>query len=220
MKYFSLLILSALLTNMGIAQNLFRLQDPVSSKSFNPEKYSGIRGTPFLMDKWIKGNVSTPRGMYEGLELKFNVYDNAIFFNKNDESFELVDDITSFTLMPKADDFATHMVFKNGIKGADLRGNEFVQVLLEGKTGLYKLNVKQLSEMSEINAGIVKTFANTYNYYIKIDDKLQFIKLNKAEVLSALADKQEKVQAYINEKKYNFRKESELVDVLKYYASL
>ncbi len=220
MKYFIFSMLGLMLTIVGEAQNLFLLQDPVSAKSFNPEKYSGIRGTPFLMDKWLKGNVSTPRGIYQGLDLKFNVYDNALFFNKNDESFELVDDITSFTLMPKADDIATHMVFKKGIKGADLRGSEFVQVLLEGKAGLYKLNVKQLSEMSEINAGIVKTFANTYNYYISLDNKLQFIKLNKAEILNTLSDKQEKVQAYINEKKYNFRKEAELVDVLKFYATL
>jgi hypothetical protein len=208
-----------LLTGSTYSQNVYQLQDPVSSKNFNPEKYSGIRGTPFLADKWIKGSVSIARGVYPNLELKFNVYDNTLFFNKNDESFEFQEDVISFTLMPKEDP-ATHMIFKRGISGADLRGNEFVQVLLEAEMGLYKLDVKQLTEMSEINAGIVKTFANTAKYYIGKSGKLKFLKLNKQEVLAALSDKQDKIQAYINEKKYSFRKDTELVDVLKYYNSL
>lgn len=208
-----------LLSGATYAQNVYQLQDPVSSKNFNPDKYSGIRGTPFLVDKWIKGSVSISRGVYQNLELKYNVYDNALFFNKNDEPFEFQEDVLAFTLMPKEDP-ATHMVYKRGISGADLRGNEFVQVLLEAEVGLYKLDVKQLTEMSEINAGIVKTFANTAKYYIGKNGKLKFLKLNKQEVLAALSDKQDKIQAYINEKKYSFRKDMELVDVLKYYNAL
>lgn len=220
MKYISVFAFSFLISVTAFSQNVYSLQDPVSSKNFNPEKYSGIRGTPFLVDKWMKGTVTTPRGVYSSLELKFNVYDNALFFNKNDESFELQDDITTFTLMPKPDDPSTHMIYKRGIAGADLRGNEYVQVLLEGNVGLYKLDVKQLSEMSEINAGIVKTFANNSKYYISKNKQLQFVKLNKAEVLSVLSDKQAKVEAYINDKKLSFRKEADLVDVLKYYGTL
>lgn len=214
-----LIVFFLLFSGLTYAQNVYQLQDPVSAKNFNPEKYSGIRGTPFLVDKWIKGSVSISRGVYQNLELKYNVYDNALFFNKNDESFEFQEEVISFTLMPKEDP-ATHMVYKRGISGADLRGNEFVQVLLEAETGLYKLDVKQLTEMSEINAGIVKTFANTAKYYIGKNGKLKFLKLNKQEVLAALSNQQEKIQAYINEKKYSFRKDAELVDVLKYYNSL
>lgn len=204
----------------AFSQNVYSLQDPVSTKNFNPEKYSGIRGTPFLVDKWYKGTVTTPKGVYQNLELKFNVYDNALFFNKNDESFELQDDITTFTLMPKPEDASTYMVYKKGISGADLRGNEFVQVIYEGKASLYKLDVKQVSEMSEINAGIVKTFTNVGKYYISKNGKLSFLKLNKNELLAALSDQQEKVQAFINEKKLSFRKEADVVELLKYYSTL
>jgi len=220
MKKISTILFLLFIAGFANAQNVYSLQDPVSTKNFNPEKYSGIRGTPFLVDKWYKGTVSTPKGVYQNLELKFNVYDNSLFFNKNDESFELQDDIVSFTLMPKPDDPSTHMIYKRGIKGADLKGSEYVQVLLEGSVGLYKLDVKQLTEMSEINAGIVKTFANTAKYYISKNGQLSFLKLNKSELLAALSDKQDKVQAYINEKKLSFRKDSDAVELLKYYASL
>lgn len=216
----SLTICTVLIMHSVFSQNISILQDPMSSKSFNSEKYSAYRGTPFLTDKWIKGNVSTPKGVYQNMELKFNVYDNALFFNKNDESFEFVDEVVSFTMMPKPEDASSYLTYKRGYVGADLRGNEFVQVLLEGAVGLIKLDVKQLTEISEVNAGIVKTFANTSKYYISKNGKLQFLKLNKSEVLGALSDKQDKIQAYINDKKYSFRKDIELVDVLKYYATL
>ena len=186
----------------------------------NPEKYSGIRGTPFLVDKWMKGTVTTPKGVYQNLELKFNVYDNALFFNKNDESFELQDDIVSFTLMPKPDDAASYLIYKRGITGADLKDYQYVQVLLEGNINLYKLDLKQLSEMSEINAGIVKTFTNNSKYYIGASKNLQFIKLNKSEFLNALKDKQELLQKYCSEKKISFKKDADFIEVLKYYNSL
>jgi len=220
MKYPIIIFLSFLIVQPALAQNVYSLQDPVSSKNFNVEKYSGIRGTPFLMDKWVRGSVTTPKGIYQSLELKFDVYENTIFFNKDDETFELLDEVVSFTLMPKPDNESTYLVFKKGISGAGLGGNEFVQVLLEGQVGLYKLPVKQLSEMSEINAGIVKTFTNSSKYYISKNKQLQFIKLSKADVLNVLSDKQDKIQLYIDEKKLSFRKEADLVDVLKYYSSL
>ena len=220
MRNIFILVVCLLAITTGFSQNVVALQDPVSSKNFNSEKYSSIRGTPFLVDKWIKGNVTTPKGVYQNLELKFNVYDNALFFNKNDESFELQDDIVSFTLMPKTEDPATYMVYKKGIAGADLHDNQYVQVLLEGNMSLYKLDVKQLSEMSEINAGIVKNFTNNAKYYIGKNHDLQFIKINKTEILNALKDKQDKIQAFINEKKFSFRKDTDVIEVLKYYNSL
>jgi hypothetical protein len=220
MKKHFLVSLAVFFATVSFAQNVVSLIDPVSSKMLNPEKYSGIRGTPFLVDKWMIGTVTTTKGVYQNLELKFNVYDNALFFNKNDESFELQDDIVSFTLMPKPDDPASYLIYKRGITGADLKDYQYVQVLLEGNINLYKLDLKQLSEMSEINAGIVKTFTNNSKYYIGSNKNLQFIKLNKAEFLNALKDKQEQVQKYCSEKKISFKKDADFIEVLKYYNSL
>ena len=221
MTRYTLLGSFLLFTVTAFSQGNNLLQDPVTAKNFNTEKYSAMRGTPFLADKWTKGTVTTPLGIYKDLELKFNVYDNLLVFNKNDESFEFVDEVVSFTLMPKPNDPSSFMVYKKGIAGADLKANQFVQVLLEAQpASLYKLDLKQVSEMSEINAGIVKTFTNNSKYYISKNKQLQFVKLNKTDILNALSDKQDKIQAYIDEKKISFKKEAELVEVLKYYNSL
>ena len=180
-----------------------------------------MRGTPFLVDKWYKGIVNTPAGAYKNLELKYNVYENTIFFNKDDYSYELTDNIVSFTLMPNPDDPKTYMVYRKGLASADFKDNQFIMVLLEGTpASVYRLDEKQVHELSEVNAGIVKTFKNNNKYYINVNKQLQFVKLNKAEILAVLKDKQDKLEQFIADKKLSFKKENDLVELVKYYNTL
>ena len=92
-----------MLTLQSSQAQLLQLQDPVSSKNFNPDKYAGIRGTPLFQDKWIHGSVITSKGIYSDLELKIDLYDNILFFNKEDASFELLDQIISQIPAPVGD---------------------------------------------------------------------------------------------------------------------
>ena len=64
------------------------LHDPVSARTFNSEKYSGIKGSPFLCDNWMAGSITIEKSIYNKVELKFDAYSNKIYFNKNDEPFE------------------------------------------------------------------------------------------------------------------------------------
>jgi hypothetical protein len=210
-----------LLFSPAFSQNVMVLQDPISSKVFSSERYSDVRGTPFLFEKWMKGTVTTPRGIYNDLEIKFNVYDNALFFSRDDNAYEFTDNITSFTLMPKPDDKSSYLVYKKGITGPDFKPTEFVRVLAEGNgASAYKLDQKYFSEKSEINAGIVKTFAHNSKYYIQVNKNISFVKLNKAEILNVLKDKEDKLNTYISEKKLNFKKDTDLIELVNYYNTL
>lgn len=204
----------------AFSQNISILQDPVSSRIFNIEKYAEIRGTPFFTDKWVKGSVLTTRGVYENLELKFDIYDNTIFFNKNDEAFEMQDDIVSFTLMHKPGQPASYSHFQKGIVGPGLQGNQYVQVLEKGNISLYRLYLKHVSEMSEVNAGIVKTFTNGAKYYTGKNNAATLLKTDRESVLVLLADKAEQVSSFISTNKISFKKEEDLIKIFKYYNSL
>lgn len=200
---------------------LLQLQDPVSSKNYNPEKYTGIRGTPFLQDKWIHGTVTTNLGVYTDLELKIDLYENAVFFNKQDEPFELIDKILEVTLFPKWPDTVNKMVFVKGMSQGGIRADQYVQVLVgTGNVQLYRSDIKQVSEMSEINAGMVKTFANNSRYYLKKGDQFKFIKLSKEEVMPFFNDKDAAINGVITEKRLNVKKESDLILAVQAYNSL
>ena len=197
---------------------LLQLQDPVSSKNFNPDKYAGIRGTPLFQDKWIHGSVITSKGIYSDLELKIDLYDNILFFNKEDASFELLDQIFSIKLFPKWPDTIQQLIFVKGMNQNGLKPEQYVQALVgTGTIQLYRSDIKQVTEMSEINAGMIKTFANTSRYYIKKGDQLKLIKLNKEEIMPFLMDKEAELNSVIEAKRLNLKKESDIIQVIQAY---
>jgi hypothetical protein len=201
------------------AQNM-QLFDPISNKTFNADKYTDIRGVPFLFDKWMKSKIDIDKGYYEGLQIKYDLYDNKLFFLKNDVSQELQENVLSFTLYPKPEDVTTAMFFKKGYKGNGLNTDQFVQVVVDGYLQLIKSDIKSLSEMSEINAGMVKTFTTNTRYYIVTPKGVNLVRLNKSEILPFLQDKDAEVQAYILDKKLNLKKDNDLILLLQFYNKL
>jgi len=197
---------------------LLQLQDPVSSKNFNPDKYAGIRGTPLFQDKWIHGSVVTSKGIYPDLELKIDLYDNILFFNKDDASFELLDQIISVKLFPKWPDTLQQLIFVKGMSQNGLKPEQYVQALVgAGAIQLYRSDIKQVTEMSEINAGMIKTFANTSRYYIKKGDQFKLVKLNKEEIMPFLMDKEAELNSVMDAKKLNLKKEADIIQIIQAY---
>lgn len=200
---------------------ILQLQDPVSSKNFNPEKYAGIKGTPLYQDKWINGAVTTNLGIYNNLELRIDLFDNVLFFNKEGEPYEMLDKIVEVKLFPKWPDTVNQLVFTKGLNQGGLKPEQYVQVLVgKGNVQFYRSDIKQVSEMSEINAGMVKTFSTTSRYYLKKGDQFKFIRLNKEDILPFLADKDATINAVITEKKLNLKKEADIVQAIQAYNSL
>jgi len=218
-KWIILLVLFT--TIQGAQAQLLQLQDPVSSKNFNPDKYAGIRGTPLLVDKWQHGSVITNKGFYADLELKLDLYDNQLFFNKNDESFELLDQIVAIKLFPKWPDTINQQVFIKGITQNNIKPEQYVQILVaQGAIQLYRSDIKQVTEMSEINAGMVKTFANTSRYFVKKGDQFKLVKLNKEEIMPFLAEKEAEMNDFIAKKKLNLKKEIDFVQLIQAFNAL
>ncbi len=217
-----ILFLVLTISLQSASAQLLQLQDPVSSKNFNPDKYAGIRGTPLLVDKWQHGSVITTKGYYADLELKIDLYDNQVFFNKNDESFELLDHIVAIRLYPKWPDTVNQQqVFIKGITQNNIKPNQYVQILVaQGAVQLYRSDIKQVTEMSEINAGMVKTFANTSRYFIKKGDQFKLVKLNKEEIMPFLVEKEAEINDFITKKKLNLKKEVDFVQLIQAYNAL
>lgn len=132
-----------------------------------------------------------------------------------------MDKIISVQLFPKWPDTSNQMVFIKGLNQAGLKPDQYIQVLVSsGTVQFYRSDIKQVSEMSEINAGMVKTFANTSRYYIKKGDELKFIRLNKEDILPFFVDKEAAINAIIIERKLNLKKEGDIVQAILAYNNL
>ena len=209
-----------LLSASSVVAQPILFEDPVSAKTFNSGKYSEINGSPFLFEKWMTGSVTTSKGTYQNLSLKLDAYESTLIFNKDEQAREFTDPVITFTLIPDPSDSSRNMVFKNGITGPSLRADQYVQVLSEGKVSLYRSDIKLVSDVNEINKGVIKTFNNSTRYYIVRDGKAKLVKMNKKELLNELSDQQDKVEAYIKENKLSMSKDADLKSLFKYYNSL
>ncbi len=219
MKKLCLFILAFFSCSIVFCQAM-NLQDPVSRTVFNLDKYAEIKGSPFLEEKWIKGSATISRGTYMNLDLKVDLYNNTVLFAKDDLPYEFQDDVISFVLMPKVADSSTYQYYKKGFSGNGLRKDQYLQVLVEGGIGLYRSDIKLMSEISEVNRGVIKAFNTSTRYFIMKDGNLQLIKLTKKDVLDLLSDEQEKVEKYADQQKLSFKKEADVARIVKYYLSL
>ena len=119
--------------------------------------------------------------------------------------------IYSIKLFPKWPDTVQQYIFVKGMNQNGLKPEQYVQALVgAGAIQLYRSDIKQVTEMSEINVGMIKTFANTSRYYIKKGNELKLIKLNKDEMMPFLIDKEAAVNAVIETKRLSLKKELDI----------
>ena len=221
MKRSGIILFLVFITKVTAAQDAV-LNDPVSARVFNADKYSGIDGSPFLYDKWITGSVTTPVGTYYKIEIKYDVYTNTLFFNKNDQLYEFDFPVVRFVLMPlgAAADSSTYLYFKRGFTGEGIKDEQFIQVLTEGTVGLYKSEIKLVTEVNEINRGVIKTFKTSVRYYILKGNNLLLIKPTQKNILNQLDDKEDLVKKFIENNRLSFKKDTDIARIFEYYNSL
>jgi hypothetical protein len=218
MKKMALFICTFVLCTPIFSQNV--LQDPVTGKVFNSERYSAVNGSPFLIDEWISGSVITPRGVYKNLELKLDAYGNTLFFKNDGKPFEFQDKVIGFTLMKRPGDSSTYLNFKNGLSGNGVRTDQYLQVLAEGKLSLYRSDIKLLTEVNQVNQGVIKTFTTSTRYYLMKDNVLQLIRMNKKDIYDLVQDKESQIETFVSQNKLSTKKETDLVKIVQYYNSL
>ena len=185
------------------------LHDPVSSTVFQTTRYAGIKGSPFLNDSWTKGKAYTSQGYYPLLELKLDAFNNILLFKRNNESFEFEEDIVSFVLMP-SDDSASFKYFLKGYTATGLKPNQYVELLASEPVLLLRSDIRQVSDMNEINQGVIKTFNSITRYYAGSKDKLELIRLNQKDILALFPGKEDKIREHVKLNKLNFRNEKDV----------
>ncbi|MES2265551.1 MAG: hypothetical protein V4520_02245 [Bacteroidota bacterium] len=188
---------------------------PVATRDFLK-----FKGSPFLYDEWVNGEITTNEGqVYKDLLLKFDLTHNLLTFayNKNDEPQRFKDPVRVFTMYAE-----TMRVFANGFPKTDgLNKDTYYEVIAAGKTMLLKHHRPFLKTVRDENrAMVVGQFTETQYYYIFKDQKISKIKRNQQAITTALADKADQVNTYINTYKTNFESDADLKNLFDYYNSL
>jgi hypothetical protein len=218
-KIIAILVFSAS-THIADAQTNFHYLDPLTYRAVDMSKYSGMKGSPFIYENEMKGIVTTNKGTYEVENMKFNCYDNIVQYTKNDVVFEVTDQVLHFEFFAKPSDAVPTLKFEKGFRGSGIKPDQFARVFTQGKVKFIRLDAKSLTETNEINAGVVKTFADFTKWYLVKDGSVSLVKLNKTDITAFLSDKADAVQQYINAQSLNLKKEEDCAKLINYYNSL
>jgi hypothetical protein len=216
------LLLSTVAINAS-AQRFSYSNTPVVDATGKPvtvNTYMHIKGSPFIFDEWLPGEVVTGDGkLHTGMLLKYNIETNLLTFvyNPKEEPLKFAEPVTAFTIFGER-----RMNFGKNFPKIDGYGKDsYYEVITLGKAMLLKHYRELLKDTRSADLSMTDgTYVQRAAYYIFKDGKMARFKLNVKTIQEALADKSAQVNSFLLEKNINLENEEDLKKVFDYYNSL
>lgn len=186
------------------------------------QPYENVKGSAYLFDEWIKGNVTDRYGTtFLDVSLRFDIYANKLFFLHKDASYEFITDIAAFEIFPYGDT-VRKMSFQKGFAlPGKISGNKYVELLSAGRILLVKNHTVLIDEITEYNVpGKIRTFVPRAEIFITRADSADLRKPSQKLLEEMLADKWEPVKAFVTQHSLGYKKEADLQRIISYYNSL
>lgn len=191
-----------------------------SKKDFNHDRYSDIKGLPYLLKDWAIGSVKSSNNVEKkGLMLNFDEIRNQLLIKgSNDELMNVFPPAIEFSIS----DNNVSRIFKLGYaptSATDL--NSFFEVLVDGKIQFLKRNKKGISENKEYSGNVVKSITDDIRYFMVIhnNEPIQ-VKLDQKSILPLLTDKESEVADYLKSSKLNLKKQEDIIKLIRFYNTL
>ncbi len=193
-------------------------------------RYEGLRGTPYFLPEWTKGQIEMTAGQnYTNVPLKFNAYQQQLILlrtaSNNDSIIVDAGQVKRFIL--KNDDGQTYLFQRLPmVKTNDqaLKDGYFL-VLYEGKNVLLKRIAKTYKQADYKNpySNDVRydSFRDAFSYYLlKPDQTLTKVKLSDKSLIDALGDRKDELKAFVKQENLYFKTENDAVTLVKKYDSM
>lgn len=184
-------------------------------------KYSGIiSGSPYFSETWMKGTISANGGTeYANVLIRIDLVENIVIY-LGPNNMELTPGVptTKVSLL----DTLTNKTYRfvNSSSIGDNSEGIWYQELVPGKATLYKQFVKTISDASSYGTAASERSVRTeVKYYVQINNKVTKLKKLK-DIVDLVPDKKTELSAYIENGKFNGKKEADYIAVVNYYNSL
>jgi hypothetical protein len=197
------------------------MHDAVSGRPYMIKALEDVEGTPYLFENWATGTVRFKNGgIVKDKKLKYDIYNNKLFYNQNDSLFEFVSEVEEFRLQnPKSSGNAEELIFTS-INALQKDKIVFGQILAKGKLSLIKFHNKVVQETSNYNASKTRVLVNKSSTFLVINEDMRPAKYSKEQLEDLAADKKAELFAFINSNKLNLKKEQDFISAIIYYNSL
>ncbi len=233
MKYFAFLLLA---TTPALAQihadsgpaikstlSAAEFFTDVSGRPVFPGNYVDVSGTPFLQEDWRPAFAELNSGKkLMGLLVKLDLLKQELYYldEQRKEMIAKKGVVRQLTFAEGADS----VTFRSGYPAAATNTlATYYQVLTEGTVHLLKHQRKVINETKRFNSATIERQFVLVEEYFLFDTRtkaLTKIKKDKSSLLEALPDPQSKLKQHIQNEKYKFRKEADLLKVVDFYNSI
>ncbi len=191
------------------------------AESKNSSANSGIEGSPYLEDEFVKGSIFTiQRQQYVDIPLRYNIYNDDLEFKTPTDEIQA---LATPGILEKAVFGNTQIVYSSFELVNKIKKGFFI-VLEEGKVSLYAKPGIMFREATlpgaYKEAEPAKFVRKPDEYYLRIGQEPAKLIGSKKELETAFPDNQDKIKSYISKNKTKVNKPENLIELVKYYNSL
>ena len=193
-------------------------------------RYEGLRGTPYFLPEWNKGEIEMVAGQhYREVPIKFDAYRQHLILLRtwvgNDSIIVNADQVKSFQLKNKDGQFYVFRHIPTAKTDDETLKEGYFLVLYQGKSALLKRIVKAFRKADYkdpyANGTRYDEFRETISYYIlKPDQTLAKVKLSDKSIIEALGDRTNDLKAFVKQENMSGKTENDAIVLMKKYDSL
>lgn len=193
-------------------------------------RYEGLRGTPYFLPDWNKGQIEMVAGQhYKEVPIKFDAYRQHLVLLRtwagNDSIIVNADQVKSFQLKNSDGQLYVFRHIPTAKTDDEALKEGYFLVLYQGKTALLKRIVKAFKQADYkspySNGTRYDEFRDLNSYYIlKPDQTLEKVKLSDKSLIDALGEHTDELKTFVKQEKLSGKTESDAIQIVQKYDSL
>ena len=185
---------------------------------------SDIAGSAFIIDNWKYGiiTMSNNRAFTKRL-LRLDVEKQEIHYlsENNTEMYVGNNYIKQVTFTDSAHIPITEYNFQSGFPSIDEQDEKFLyRIICDGKIKMIEsIRKRVITDKNDLSGEISKEYRTYEDYYLYTDKSIQRLKKDKTFLLSLMTDQKDKIDAFVNANKLNYKWPEDVKKIINYYNS-
>ena len=186
--------------------------DDINGRPFANKGIEDIEGTPFLFNEWNLGIVKFRNGRFaKGISLRFNVYNNQLYFNKVEKQFEFELPVQEFMIRSMNEDDSVDVFYRCGFPATEkTTPHTFMEVLVDSNMVLLKYRYKVIGSFKPYNQAERKKFEDREQLFAFVDGRMLKFKKDKESIIEILPQHKAAILSIVEEKKLKLKSEADV----------
>lgn len=228
--FYTIVFIFFLFVKASFSQTVYDLKEAIdlfkTNRLLNGEynamlSENDIQGSPYLNDEFISGSVyTTSKTQYANVLLRYNIYNDQIEFKTAENNIQALAAPETVELVEFGDyklEYIPYALSKKIRRG-------FFELLEKGAASLYKkpqVFFKDATQPGAYKEAEPAAFVRKADeYFIRIGLNEAQLVGNKKDLIAIFPDNQDKIEAFIKNKKIKTNNSEDLKELVKFYNSL